>query len=948
MGNKGLTLLAGISSFALVVGAHAQTAPSAATPATVSERAAAASDPDIVVTGSRVVTNGNAQPTPVMVVTTEQLLSTTPTNLPDALKKLPGFARSLGVAAPGGNIDNLNGNYLNLRGLGVQRNLILLDGRRMVPTSYSGAVDTNVLPQMLVQRVDVVTGGASAVYGSDAVSGVVNFVLDKKFEGLKVDAQSGISNYGDSRSWKVGAAFGTSLFDGRGHFEASAEHFSQDGILKSDREPGRRVYALSGNGSAANPFRLLQDARANYNALKGLILSGPFAGRVVDPNGQVVPFAHGVSGGGSLESGGDGFYAKGTSATADLETTQAFGRFDFDVSDSLSIFAQGLYTESRNEQATFPLATFGVVISNTNPYLPAALRGQAQPFFFGRTFDDPNYTQINRNTTRTYAGTIGLSQKLGAMTLDVAYQHARTTSRNRSPNSINNGRFYAALDAVDRGVLAGGAPNGQIICRVTVTNPTAYPGCVPFNPFANPSTQADAVDYFLDQSNSNSPRYTLDNVDAALSGTAFDNWAGPVKIALSGEYRKLALDVASSVLPGDRADCTGILFNCSATTPRSGLAGLAPVHVDQTVKEAAAEILFPLLKDVAFAQSLDLNGAVRYTDYSTSGHVVTWKLGGDWSVDGNLRFRATRSRDIRAPSLFELYQSPTTSQSGFQDLHTGVGRNLSLVSSGNPSLVPEVANTLTVGGVWSSPGIRNLSLSVDYYRIAMRNAISSVDGRGATIQNVCETSGGTSVFCSLYERPLPFSDRTAANFPTLVRSQQLNTARIRTWGIDGEVNYAFALGDGGVSLRGLVGYQPKFTTTLAPGLPTQSSAGAASAAGGQPKWRLAGFVSYNSEHWGIDIQERWRSSLRFAEDRTLVFDIPDVPSVAYTDVTLKANIGADDKKKQIYLSVQNAFNRKAPVYSSTLAAGLPGYFYPAVSGDDIIGRYFTVGARMQF
>jgi iron complex outermembrane recepter protein len=182
-------LLAGISLAAVCQPAIAQEAQTKS-----ADNQAAESEADIVVTGTRITANGDNQPTPVTVASTEALLKTSPTNIPDGLNKLPIFALSRGTANLNNNTDNFTGNYLNLRGLGINRNLVLLDGNRMAPTSYTGAVDTNVLPQMLVQRVEVVTGGASAVYGSDAVSGVVNFVLNKKFEGIKVEAQAGISN----------------------------------------------------------------------------------------------------------------------------------------------------------------------------------------------------------------------------------------------------------------------------------------------------------------------------------------------------------------------------------------------------------------------------------------------------------------------------------------------------------------------------------------------------------------------------------------------------------------------------------------------------------------------------------------------------------------------------------------------------------------------------------
>jgi len=268
MKSSKLSFLCGISMLGIASPAWAQD--SSLDASAEQDQAAPA---DIVVTGSRIVRNGDTLPTPVTVVTTDSLLKTSPSNIPDGLKKLPAFANSRGTAVQGDATDNATGAYLNLRGFGIQRNLILLDGHRVAPTSYTGAVDTNVLPQMLMSRVDVVTGGASAVYGSDAVSGVVNFVLDKKFTGLKVEANSGISSRGDAFSWRAAAAFGTNFANDRGHFMASFEHFDQKGILKEARASGRDGYGVVGSGTAANPFRGVNNVTNSLISFRGSIFT---------------------------------------------------------------------------------------------------------------------------------------------------------------------------------------------------------------------------------------------------------------------------------------------------------------------------------------------------------------------------------------------------------------------------------------------------------------------------------------------------------------------------------------------------------------------------------------------------------------------------------------------------------------------------------------------------
>ncbi|RSU71266.1 TonB-dependent receptor, partial [Sphingomonas sp. S-NIH.Pt3_0716] len=250
------SLAIGASIVAMTGSALAQDAAAPApAPEQAAEQGSAApvSTSDIVVTGSRIVRDGYTAPTPVTVATTEELSRTTPSSIPDALNKLPQFSNSLSPSKSASNFSNapIHGNVLNLRGLGTPsanpkgplRTLILFDGMRVSPTEYIGTIDTNVLPQLLMQRVDVVTGGASAQWGSDAVAGVVNFVLDKKFTGIKGVAQAGISDEGDNANQRLGLAVGQDFAGGRGHILLSGEYSNNEGMLRSDRDYATKGYS---------------------------------------------------------------------------------------------------------------------------------------------------------------------------------------------------------------------------------------------------------------------------------------------------------------------------------------------------------------------------------------------------------------------------------------------------------------------------------------------------------------------------------------------------------------------------------------------------------------------------------------------------------------------------------------------------------------------------------
>jgi iron complex outermembrane receptor protein len=350
-GKLSIALCSGASLLAMATSALAQQSPAApsASPAPDSVQT-------VVVTGSRIVRNGYAAPSPVTVATTAELAATTPSSIPDGLNKLPAFAGSSTTAGTtnavggsgGGVAVTFGGNYLNLRDMGAIRTLVLVDGRRVPPTSLNGQVDTNTLPDMLVQRVDVVTGGASAVYGSDAVTGVVNFILDKNFNGLKVFGQVGDSTYGDARSYRFGVAGGGEIMD-RAHVIWSFEEYQNNGIDSHASRPwAANIPDYTGSGTVASPFTLVTNARLNNTTLGGLATSGPFAGQQFTSSGALAAFNAGApTKTSSVNIGGDGAYYTGLNLVPPLTTEKGFGRFDYDVTSTVKAYLQFSDSESK-------------------------------------------------------------------------------------------------------------------------------------------------------------------------------------------------------------------------------------------------------------------------------------------------------------------------------------------------------------------------------------------------------------------------------------------------------------------------------------------------------------------------------------------------------------------------------------------------------------------------
>ena len=244
---------------------------------------------------------------------------------------------------------------LSLRNFGASRTLVLLDGHRVAPSNQDGTLNVDILPQMLVSRVDIVTGGASAVYGSDAVAGVVNFVLDKKFTGFRFNVDAGISMYGDGGEGQIAAAWGTELFDGRGHFETSARYRDQAQIPISARSYGEdgQQWVLTGNGSAANPFRNTPYARLNNAGMVGLVFNCGAActanGTTFGAPGVLRPFLHGTpTGTGTIESGGDGAYIPYGTFRSGISMQDWFGRFSYDLTDDTSAYVQASWAKATN------------------------------------------------------------------------------------------------------------------------------------------------------------------------------------------------------------------------------------------------------------------------------------------------------------------------------------------------------------------------------------------------------------------------------------------------------------------------------------------------------------------------------------------------------------------------------------------------------------------------
>ena len=963
---KGSGVHASQDTTGAVIVSQFENSPTEQPPAQVSD------DEVITVTGSRVITSSDGSPTPLISIAVKDLTATTPSDLADGLNKLPMFIGSRSQRSTGGPTLDWPANFLNLRYFGTNRTLILLDGMRVPATDSANDVDVNTIPQAFVKRVDIVTGGASAVYGSDAVTGVVNFVLDHDFNGLKLEGQGGVSTYGDDASWKLGVTGGAELFHGSGHIEASYQHYKSSGIDTMMTRPlGQAIYMELGSGTAANPYYRAMNVRNVSLTPGGYISSGPLANMYFVSNGILAPFTHGLPGNGVNEIGGDGGYSgEGYSLfpgvesnpwlAASLKSDQWFARMDEDLSSTVHVFAQGNISQSSNYDVSF-VQSFTSQFAADNAYLPSAARSAltasgTQSFTMARALDDEpgSISAGYTSNINVFVGADGILP--GGFNWHAHYTHGITQFHENSPHTLNMQRLYAALDAVSDPVT------GQTVCRASLTPSGAglYPGCVPFNAFG-PSAEDAASFAYVTDTTSYKTINIMSEAGASVNGTVMTLPAGPANAALSVEYRDLSLQTVSAFSPTAKVNCAGQNpLTCNPSTyVWNGVYANAP-QASEHVVETAIETDIPLIHDWPLIRSFHLNLAARYADYSISGPATIWKLGAVWDVTGDLKIRATQSRDFRAPTLSNLFAAANANITAFTDYLTGVSNNTTLVTQANLALKPEVAETSTLGFVFRPRWLSDFSLTVDWYEIGIHNAITNINGGTASVEQACIASGGTSPYCLLAVRPNPITDTSPGNYPTEVISEPFNNGVMTTHGLDAELDGAFALSDvikavpGVLALRALVSYQPSLlSTTGIPGAVPTNIAGAAGNNGfSVPAGRASLMLDYTVEAAELSVLERWHSSERNNQDSRLVFADPSVPQIFYTDIAFRYRFalccGDADKNSEVFLSIENVFNNQPSPYIGIGRTGAEGYAYPASFDEDVVGRYFTFGIRQEF
>lgn len=927
-------------------------------PAAMAQQQTADNGPieQVVVSGSRLVTNGAQAPTPVTVVSMEQLQLAAPTNVVDGLLQLPVFLGSSSVNNQSTGTTASNGaDNLNLRGLGVQRTLVLVDGRRMVPDASLGAVDAAQIPEALIKRVDVVTGGASAAYGSDAVAGVVNFVLDTNFVGLKADLQGGISNYGDDANYKFDITGGDSFLDDHLHLVGSFLDSKTDGVPNGEDRPWTATQAESAitnpNFNKALPVSpsnsqqiVVHNGYSSVAALGGLITNttGPAAilhGTTFTPQGQAVPFQYGTNLSAAYMEGGGGY---DESLLLTLQPSQRRDQFfvhaTYDVNDDLSVYLQVMASQNHiryRSLPTFELSSTAFTIFSDNAFLPQSLKNTlaANPaitsFTVGRESPDIAIPYMDA-ITNSGTVTAGFDGKFWSTWQYHAYgQVGKDYDSYKTLDDPISDNLYRAADAVVN------PANGQIVCRSTLTNPTN--GCVPLDIFGFGAPSKAALNYVTGTAIEN-VNLEEDIADFNVTGDLFDLQGGPASVAFGGTYRKEAFTQTSN--PQSQEIRTGAGINGYPAGLVNSLGGYErtnpqPAGGSYSVYEGFVETELPVLKDLPYAHALSFNAAGRYVDYSLSGSVEPWKMGAVYEPMDGLRFRISRSTDIRAPNLGELFQGSSQGTSIVQDPQNGNNTYSVLTGAvGNTALKPEIANTFTYGAVVTPSLVPGLTASIDYYSINIHDAISTLSAQQEL--NFCQN--GSAQQCA-------FIIRNPSGTLSRILLPYFNAADRLVKGVDFETSYNQDLSElhlgvsGDINFRLLVSYLGQFTTQVTGAPPVQYAGDIEN--NSTPKWNGLFSATYNNGPYTVFLQERMVGGGHFdnTNDNGLGITPNTVGNVWYTDATFSYDI---NDNLTGFFTINNVFDRDPPPNPSYL---IDSSSYGNRTLYDLIGRMYTIGVH---
>lgn len=901
---------------------------------------------DIVVTGSRIARSGYDSPSPVAVTNAEQIERSGVGNVYDLLNRSPVFGIGSGPSSVGAYGGETGAQFVNLRGLGTNRTLVLVNGQRRVSgASSTSAVDLSSIPTSMIDRIEVVTGGAAAIYGADAVTGAVNILLKDKIDGIQLTTRQGLSSRGDGYSSTYGVLIGGPIGD-RGRITVGASYNYEAALYQRDRSYTRSTTYLTSNPANTGPNDGIFDNIAVANArFPDTSYGGTFTiggTRYTYDNG-VRPIHNDslLYGPDSYFGvGGDGFNGSDFDALrSGSKVFSALTHLTYKVFDGVNLTTDLQFSRTIARVGGQAPFGFDYVITRDNPLLPASVAALMDANALGsitvsRT-DRDNGANVRRLARQTYTGVAKLD---GTLTSSIKWsafaQYGEFTNNDVFAGERVVPRFYEAIDVVS-------GPNGPM-CRSATARAA---GCLPLNIFGPNAATPAALAYFQhDETTLVTNTQTV--FGGQINGDLFSLPAGPLAFSLGAEYRRETTKVVA-----DPLSVRGELFD--------------KIGADLTgrfdVKEVFGEVSVPLFRDQPFAKSLEVDGAVRISDYSTIGTTTTWKGGVVYAPVEDIRLRLTRSRSVRAPNLSELFNSGALSNSvyldpcdatqinsspnrakncaalgipaGYVDPLLGVAKFVQ--TGGNPNLAPERSDSLTVGVVLKPSFLPGLSASVDYFDIKIDRAINTLP-----INNILSgcVDGPTP-------SPLLCSQiiRRADGGITQVDVSPLNVGSLRARGIDFNADYRTRLGTLGsdplmVGLSVFGSYYIKNAVIADRSKPDVVLNYAGSIL--VPKFRGNATASVDVGPLSIAWTARYISPTK--ADLNVGSEYRDDNNVArrlYNDIYVKYDLTS---KFQVGAGVNNLFDTHPPFSADTYTGTFGGSLY------DNVGTYFFLTAGVKF
>lgn len=958
--------------------------------------AATAGAEEIIVTGTRIARPDLETSSPVNVVGAEEISLRQSSTAEDLLRDLPSVRPSLGPAVNNGSDGSSS---VNLRGLGDNRTLVLLDGRRLVPFGLDGITDLNTIPVALVERVDVVTGGASSVYGADAVAGVVNFVLKRDFSGVDLSTNYRISGRGDAQSFRADLLIGANTDDGRGNVVLGLGYQKREALEVTERPiaafPISSTTGLFTGSTASVPTILT----APGNAALGIGTSS--VGAAFDPaTGLLRPATAADTYNTNLS----------TYFQTPFERYNAFAQAKYEFTPALEIYGSAMFTRNLVTLQLAPSATFTNTyrLPLSNPYLPVGVRNQlcnsigftaaqctAAAGAQGAT--DPNYREIPVIAQRRFVEYGPRSNPIestqfqvqvgarGAITETLRYDlSAQYGETNQNQTRGNWGSF----SRVQQALRAYRTPTGQLVCN----DPSN--GCVPLNLFGPAgSITRDQINFFaLDAFIRRKVQQTVvtGGVSGDLFGLTSPFASSAAAFSVGAEYRRL--QARSS--PDAPSQIQGEVLGTGARTP--------PDFGEISVKEVFGELIVPLIEDKPFFNNLTLEAGIRYSDYNTTGASTTWKAGGSWEPVDGFKFRGMYQRAVRSPNIQELFQSPVqglgnltvdpcqanqlpnaaanpglaalciatgapASQIGF--ISAPSSTQINVTTQGNRNLDVERASTITLGAVLTPAFAPGLAVTVDFFDIKVRNAITQ-PAQG-DILNGCYSAALNpsytfNAFCQLIGRnPLNGSLNGAGETPGVILGYS-NLGVIKTRGIDAGVSYRFDLADDSALRLSANGtWLDYYQFQANPNSINRDCTGVYSTncTNPRPEWKVNSRLTYTRGIFDVSLLWNYISSVKLEpfnatairplttpqaggpNPATVLDAFERIGAYSYFDLAIRAN---PTERLEFTLTVENLFDKDPPLVGSGVGgtAFNNGNTFPTTY--DAIGRTFSVGARIKF